>query len=226
MEHKFIPGLYYEEAQSHDMVEHMQRVATWYKLPETQAQLQPVSDSAKGRKVVHYGYQYIYTPRHRISQKPKVTPIPDVLIPLKEHAEQYVKTVFADLRTVGSEDSSCSASDPSCDISFEQCIVNRYLPGEGISSHIDNVNEFGPVIACYTFLAGREMEFHDCDKSQNKCVLYTKPNTMYIMCGDVRYKWTHQMRGRKNDVVHGLKIPRAECFSVTFRQINRSKVDR
>jgi alkylated DNA repair dioxygenase AlkB len=188
----------------------MKNVASWYALPETQDTLVPVSNTAaNGRKILQYGYYYTprcnYTPRYKIVERPEISPIPDVLIPLKEHAEEYVRTVIK----------------PSHNISFDQCIVNRYLPREGISPHRDDIFTFGPVIACYTFLAGREMEFQDCDDSHIRYFLHTKPNTMYIMTGDARYKWTHQMRSRKNDVVNGLKVPRAECFSVTFRQIDK-----
>lgn len=191
-------GLYYDEPQTNQIRNDMKNVVNWYALVYTQAQLQPVTNSDNSRQVIQYGYQYDYT--HKTAMKQKIDYIPDILIPLKEYAENYIRAKI----------------NPAISICFNQCIINRYIPGQGISAHIDSFT-YGPYIACFTFLSGRDMEFTD---SKTNYILYTKPNTMYIMTGNARYKWRHQMKGRKNDIVENIKILRGECFSVTFRYVH------
>ena len=92
---------------------------------------------------------------------------------------------------------------------WNQCIINRYLPGQGIGAHID-VKSYGDHIVCFTLGSGREMEFTRDD--DNYC-LYTEPRSAYVMSGDSRYKWKHQMRLRKSDS----GVSRSVCYSITFR---------
>lgn len=49
--------------------------------------------------------------------------------------------------------------------------------------------------------------------------LYVEPNTIYIMSGDARYKWTHEMPSNFNDVIDGEKIKRGRRISITFRNV-------
>ena len=143
----------------------------------------PISAQAteKTRKVIQFGYEYNY--QNKNTFKP-IQPIPNVLKKLLELL-------------------------PS--VNYNQCILNRYLPEQGINPHIDNV-AYGETIACFTFLGSREMEF---DKDEESFCLVTEPGSAYIMTGDTRYKWRHQMRGRLFDN----KKRRTEYFSVTFRQV-------
>lgn len=81
--------------------------------------------------------------------------------------------------------------------SFNQCIVNNYEAGQGISKRTD-VSSYGDVIGCYTFGSGATMVFK---KYTEKYELYVEPNSLYIMSGDARYKWTHEMLGKHSDMV-------------------------
>ena len=94
---------------------------------------------------------------------------------------------------------------------LNQCLINRYLPGQGIGAHIDKV-EFGDTIVCFTFGSGREMVFSLGDTAYN---IRTEPLSMYVMTGDSRWKWKHEMKQRKSD--NG--IPRGTVYSITFREI-------
>jgi len=49
--------------------------------------------------------------------------------------------------------------------------------------------------------------------------LYVKPNSLYIMSGDARYVWTHELSPKKYDMSDGNKINRVRRISVTFRNV-------
>ncbi len=98
---------------------------------------------------------------------------------------------------------------------FNQCIVNNYNPNQCITRHTD-VTGFGPVIGCFTLNSGATMIFQ---RNGVLHKLYTKPNSLYIMSGESRYRWTHEMTPGKFDVVEGEKIQRDRRVSVTFRNV-------
>ena len=138
--------------------------------------------SEKSRMVAHYGYSYGYKSKQTSNTTKS---FPDVIQRLNENI-------------LGSK--------------FNQCIVNRYGPGQGINKHIDSVN-YGNTIACFTFLSGAEMEF---TRGWDTFRLYTEPNSLYVMSGESRYDWKHQMRCRKSDPRNGKRGVR---YSITFRKV-------
>ena len=101
---------------------------------------------------------------------------------------------------------------------FNQCLINNYEPGQGISKHIDLIT-FGGVIGCFTFGSGSVMTFRRNNEVFN---IYVRPNSLYIMSGESRYIWTHEMPSRKSDVVEGKKLLRNRRVSVTFRHVPSS----
>ena len=142
-------------------------------------------NGTNSRKVIQYGYKYDYKTTSRVEQ---IEPIPDLLKQL--------------LILIGLPN-------------LNQCIINRYLPGQGINAHIDSLM-YGDTIACFTFLSSREMEFN---RDAQKFTIITKPRSVYIMKGESRYDWKHQMRPRLKDG----QTKRAECFSITFREVHLGK---
>jgi len=87
-----------------------------------------------------------------------------------------------------------------------QIIINEYVPGQGISKHIDDPKQFGEWIMCISLGSHVEMTFDDYDISLNPC-------SLVVMTGDSRYKYTHQIKSRKSDK----GIPRTTRVSITFR---------
>lgn len=77
----------------------------------------PVSTSEKSRHVMHFGHKYNY--KHN-STSEKADDFTDVI----EELETYMHDLHSDIPSER----------------FVQCIINRYLPGQGISGHIDNTN--------------------------------------------------------------------------------------
>ncbi len=149
--------------------------------------------SANARRVAHYGFRYDYS-RGGVSD-----PAPDFPAVIEElcaliyetHSEEFPDGYW-----------------------FDQCIINRYLPGQGIGAHYDR-EEYGEFIACFTLCSGAEMEFTSRERAEHYHV-YTEPRSLYIMSGKSRHEYTHMMRARKSDPGHGQRGTR---WSLTFRSV-------
>ena len=155
----------------------------------------PIYDS-NSRKVQHYGYKYNYTTRNIYE---KCDDIPDFLVKL----QYYLSLICQKINIIDDK------------YEFNQCIVNNYDIGQGITKHTD-IKSYGKVIGCFTFNSGCNMIFR---KDNKKETIYVKPNSLYIMSGECRYDWTHEMPKGNSDMVDNEKINRSRRISVTFRNV-------
>ena len=108
------------------------------------------------RRVQHYGYKYDYKAR-AVTNDAYLGPLPDWITPVVQK------------------------------LSFkpDQAIVNEYLPGQGISAHVDCVPCFDDVIASLSLGSGATMQFTKGDEKQD---LYLKPRSLIILSGEARYE--------------------------------------
>lgn len=160
-----------------------------------------VSTSENGRKVQQYGFEYDYSTRKGTDYK-KIADIPESLILLQKIAIDSIKKLV-DEETVN----QCK---------LNQCIVNKYEPKQGISAHVDK-ETFGPIIVCFTLGSGTTMTFTRILNREKVIVeKYVEPNSIYIMSGDSRYDWKHEIKPRIADN----DIRRKTRISVTFRTVN------
>ncbi len=100
----------------------------------------------------------------------------------------------------------------------DQIIINRYLPGEGISAHIDKPTIFKNKIYSLSLGSGCTMIFENKDNNEIKNI-YIPPKTLLIMEDDSRYKYTHSIKSIKSDIVNNNKIKRKTRYSITFRNM-------
>lgn len=147
------------------------------------------------RRVQHYGWVYDYRKR-KVDPSMYLGPLPDWSLPLAER-----------LVTDG------HMQEP------EQLIVNEYEPGQGISSHVDSPESFGPVVISLCLGSGCIMQFAHPDHERQEAWLPAR--TLVVLSGPARDEWAHAIPGRKSDVVGGLKWPRGRRVSLTFRTIRR-----
>ena len=49
---------------------------------------------------------------------------------------------------------------------------------------------------------------------------YVNNNSLYIMSGESRWDWSHEIKGVKNDIIDGKRVPRKSRISITFRSNN------
>jgi alkylated DNA repair dioxygenase AlkB len=183
-----VPGLYYIDNIKHDTVDIINELD---KKPWT-----ALSKASNSRLVQHYGYKYNYT-TYQINEP--CEPLPSFL-------QFYQKLLY---------DTCISLDLIAHDYKFNQCIVNNYVQGQGISAHID-VKQYGRVIGCFTIGSGTTVFF---EKEGEKKEIYVEPNSLYIMSGDARYVWRHSIPSRKSDVVDNVRMERGRRISITFRNV-------
>jgi alkylated DNA repair dioxygenase AlkB len=147
------------------------------------------------RRVQHFGYRYDYNAR-RVTADSYLSPL-----------SQWLQTAAHSLSAAG-----YISKTP------DQVIANEYLPGQGISAHIDCEPCFGPVVASLSLLSHCEMVFRSIDGSAKVCIIL-EPRSLIVLAGDGRYRWTHEIPARKTDIINGLRQPRDRRISLTFREM-------
>lgn len=145
------------------------------------------------RRVQHFGYRYDYRAR-MVLPNAYIGDLPDWAVPLCRR-----------LQTAGH-----FRAMP------DQMIANEYLPGQGISAHVDCVPCFSDRIASLSLLSPCEMVFRN-RKQGSRLSAILQPRSLLILSGDARYEWTHEIPARKSDVVDGKKALRGRRISLTFR---------
>ena len=154
-------------------------------------------DTTLKRRVQHYGYEYNYT-------YPNTKHIGQLPLWIASYAQKlYLDRVFTEKVP-------------------NQIIINEYLPGQGIASHVDCVPCFGDTIASLSLGSGCIMNISD--KSGKTLDLYLKPNSLLVLKGASRYECSHGIIARRNDVIDGKRVPRQRRVSVTFRRVIDDKL--
>ncbi len=143
------------------------------------------------RRVQHYGYKYDYKARN-ITKELKLGSIPDWLAFYCN--DLYQKGIFSKIP--------------------DQVIVNEYLPGQGISQHIDCTSCFEEKIASLSIGSACVMDFVN-SKTNNRISMLLEPCSLIVLSGDARYQWKHGIASRKKDSL----IPRDRRLSLTFRNV-------
>ncbi|MBL4539350.1 MAG: alpha-ketoglutarate-dependent dioxygenase AlkB [Oceanicaulis sp.] len=147
------------------------------------------------RRVQHYGWVYDYRAR-AVSSDMDLGPLPRWLAEVADH--------------VGRDGGFGATPD--------QVIVNEYLPGQGISAHVDCEPCFGPVIASLSLSGSAEMTLRKRSTGERHSVIL-EPANLLILSGEARYNWTHDIPARKSDVIKGVRQPRTRRVSLTFRTV-------
>lgn len=147
------------------------------------------------RRVQHYGYRYDYKARV-VGRDAYLGPLPEWLSPL------YLKLVSESLLTTIPD----------------QVIVNEYLPGQGISEHVDCVPCFGDTIASLSLGSPCVMNFtHPRTPDPDRVLLGER--SLIGLSDAARYEWRHSIPARKSDIINGVRFPRGRRLSITFRTV-------
>lgn len=143
------------------------------------------------RRVQHYGYKYDYKSRS-IGAAHYVGDVPDWLQNISK--QLYSEGIFSKIP--------------------DQVIVNEYMPGQGISSHIDCIPCFESTICSLSLGSNCTMHFI---KDPIKTSILLEQRSLLILQNDARYSWKHGIAARKNDKYQGINFPRGRRISLTFR---------
>jgi alkylated DNA repair dioxygenase AlkB len=148
------------------------------------------------RRVQHYGYKYDYK-RRSLDHSMYIGTIPNWAAEIAERiVQQGLMSVIPD-----------------------QVIVNEYLPGQGISDHVDCEPCFDDTIISLSLGSGCIMEFKKLSDKGEKKVIYLAPCSLVVLKGDSRYGWTHGIPAREKDKWHARSIPRKRRLSLTYRKV-------
>uniref|UniRef100_A0A7S3EF57 Fe2OG dioxygenase domain-containing protein n=1 Tax=Rhodosorus marinus TaxID=101924 RepID=A0A7S3EF57_9RHOD len=147
------------------------------------------------RRVQHHGYAFDYKVRG-VNPREKIGPLPRFVEPIVSRLKA--------LDDVGQE--------------FDQLTVNEYVPGVGLSPHVDTHSMFTNVLASVSLAGHTVMEFRRGDEKQ---ALLLQRRSVLILSGEARYAWRHYIPHRKTDPLEeGLAVSRpARRVSFTFRRI-------
>lgn len=145
------------------------------------------------RRVQHYGYKYDYKARN-IFPDSYLGELPPWLEGLQKRL--YSEGLFE--------------QKP------DQAIINEYLPGQGISTHVDCIPCFDDVVVSLSLGSDAIMQL--CSDEQKHDVFLEK-RSLIILSGEARYKWQHAIPARKSDMVDGIRLERQRRVSVTFRKV-------
>ena len=98
----------------------------------------------------------------------------------------------------------------------EQVIVNGYLPGQGIATHIDHPG-FGPAVCTISLLDDWEMDFSEDWKNKTPALL--QHGSCALLSGDSRSVWQHGIAPRKTELLACGRRTRRRRLSLTFRTV-------
>ena len=104
----------------------------------------------------------------------------------------------------------------------DQVIVNEYLPGQGISKHIDKITYFGSEIVTLSLGSTSVMTFR-CGSTGQKEDLFLERRSLLVLTDEARYQWTHEIPGRKSDIMAGVRYSRGRRLSITLRTVLRER---
>ena len=145
------------------------------------------------RRVQHYGWRYDYKAR-AITPDMYLGVLPDWLDVIAR--QLYATGYFSELPN--------------------QVIVNEYLPGQGIATHIDHPG-FGPTVCMISLLDNWEMDFSENWKDKSPALL--EIGSCIMLTGESRFVWQHGIAPRKSEVGHGGRRSRSRRLSLTFRTV-------
>lgn len=97
------------------------------------------------------------------------------------------------------------------------CVVNEYLPGQGIAGHRDHP-AFGPTVVAVSLGGATVLELTNPDAPEiGKQLLDLQPRSLWVLGGEARSHWHHGIAARRSDQVGGLKRARERRISITLR---------
>jgi alkylated DNA repair dioxygenase AlkB len=145
------------------------------------------------RRVRHYGYRYDYR-RRKIDASLRLGSLP-------RWTTALVNRLRADGHITGPD----------------QLIVNEYLPGQGISPHIDCVGCFGPIVCSISLGSSCVMRLSAVKGGRREILL--ERGSLLVLSGESRFAWRHSIPARKCDTWEGRSLERGRRVSLTFRTV-------
>jgi alkylated DNA repair dioxygenase AlkB len=164
-------------------------------------------DDRLSRKVQHFGYEFDYASRKVLADHP--------LIPFPTLAQKVLDKISQEI-------------DPTAS-TLNQLTINEYLPGQGISAHIDTHSCFGDMMLSVSL--GGDIVFRFIPASaklgrslDERISIWLPRRCVLIMKAQSRFAFKHAIPLRKTDTVDGMVVKRERRISLTFRSVRLPSV--
>lgn len=100
----------------------------------------------------------------------------------------------------------------------DQVIVNEYMPGQGITAHIDCEPCFENTVISLSLASDTTMIFTN-EASDEKIPIVLRKRSLVVLKGESRYNWKHSIPARRSDKINGKTVKRQRRISLTFRRV-------
>eukprot|EP00924_Labyrinthula_sp_SR-Ha-C_P008512 maker-scaffold_32-snap-gene-2.61-mRNA-1 protein AED:0.00 eAED:0.00 QI:61/1/1/1/1/1/2/1286/327 len=167
---------------------------------ETQEQQLCLPFKPLRRRVAHFGYKFNY--KLNRADEDSFHPFSSILMEIKRKIDGSVSRILGR------------------NFLSDQATVNEYNRGEGIAQHVDTHSAFTEAIASLSLGSSGVFFF---ESRFEKFSIYVPRRSLFVMTGESRYEFTHQMPQRVTDLIDGRVQLRRRRVSVTFREVLRSR---
>lgn len=147
------------------------------------------------RRTQHYGYKYDYS-KKKIDASMYLGNIPDWL---DKYCTLLLKKGIFEKKP-------------------DQVIINEYLPGQGISRHVDCVACFGDTVASLSLGSTCSMVFDNLKLTLTGETILG-PGSLLVLSNEARYDWMHSIPARLEDENGDVVLKRSRRISLTFRTV-------
>ena len=100
----------------------------------------------------------------------------------------------------------------------DHVLANTYPVGDGCGRHIDDQSYWTDFVVGLSLGSGATIEFQR--GVSPPLSVYLPQRSMYVLTGAARWEYTHAVTAAAFDDVEGVRLPRSERVSFTFRNIN------
>lgn len=102
----------------------------------------------------------------------------------------------------------------------EQVTVQKYATQSSMGAHRDSVRCFGPDIVTISLVSSCDLCLTHA-RDRRKLSRRLEPGDVFLLTGEARFVWRHEILPNSRDVAEGLDWRR---LSVTFRTVNRGRI--
>ncbi|WP_372369828.1 alpha-ketoglutarate-dependent dioxygenase AlkB [Candidatus Uabimicrobium sp. HlEnr_7] len=100
----------------------------------------------------------------------------------------------------------------------QQALINEYLPGQGIGTHVDTVPCFGEEVVSISLISECFMIFKH-KETKEKFAIVLEPGSLVCMKKEARYEWAHGIKKSEVELVSGKQIIRQRRLAITMRTV-------
>eukprot|EP01062_Namystynia_karyoxenos_P012288 TRINITY_DN14419_c0_g1_i1.p1 TRINITY_DN14419_c0_g1~~TRINITY_DN14419_c0_g1_i1.p1 ORF type:complete len:615 (+),score=123.27 TRINITY_DN14419_c0_g1_i1:86-1846(+) len=175
----------------------------------------PWDSEQMNRRVMQFGFHFVYGTRGRMISSLPDRPLPDFLGGLLKRIAAYKHTPQP---TPGDGEASAPFLLPR---EPDQLIVNEYMPMQGIRAHVDRVELFDQYVSVVSLGCDTILEFAPVKPGDGEAVSVRVPGrSYYCLSGPARQNYTHGITPTRGHCYDGDRWKHTRRVSLTFRKVH------